>query len=67
MEVIEMKIGIISFAHMHAVSYAKCIIQNPEVELIGIFDEQPDRWQDMAQEFNTHLFAHIDDLLMRMP
>ncbi|QGQ95210.1 gfo/Idh/MocA family oxidoreductase [Paenibacillus psychroresistens] len=58
-----MKIGIISFAHMHAWSYAHCIIHNPLAELIGIADEDVIRGKRLAEEFGTQWHANYNDLL----
>lgn len=40
-----MKIGMISFAHMHAFSYADGLKKIPNVELVGIFDDDVERGQ----------------------
>lgn len=57
-----MKIGIISFAHMHAYGYATSLLQMPDVELVGIADDDPERGRKMAETFKTRYFA-VDDLL----
>ncbi len=36
-----MKIGIFSFAHMHAESYVRCVAALPDVELLGILRAAP--------------------------
>jgi UDP-N-acetylglucosamine 3-dehydrogenase len=51
------KIGIISFAHMHAWSYAHCINRNPDATLVGIADDNEERGKRMAAEFNTQYFG----------
>ncbi|REE86168.1 putative dehydrogenase [Paenibacillus taihuensis] len=58
-----MRIGMISFAHMHAWSYAHAIKRNPHAELVGIFDDDTERGQRMAAEFGTAWFASEDELL----
>lgn len=57
-----MKIGIISFAHMHAYGYATALLQMPDVELVGIADDNAERGQKMAEVFHTKYVA-VDDLL----
>ncbi|MET3697568.1 predicted dehydrogenase [Bacillus oleivorans] len=52
-----MKIGIMSFAHMHAYSYAHALAQLPEVELTCIFDDDVKRGKDAAAAFNTSHFS----------
>lgn len=48
-----MKIGMMSFAHMHAFSYADGLKKIPNVELVGIFDDDVERGQQAAEKFNT--------------
>jgi len=57
------KIGMLSFAHMHAHSYASCLRQVPDVELVGITDDDPARGKKMAQEFGTTFFPGAEALL----
>jgi UDP-N-acetylglucosamine 3-dehydrogenase len=57
------KIGIISFAHMHALSYAKHIKNNHGVELYGVWDEDVNRGADMASQFNCQYFSDLDCFL----
>jgi len=58
-----MKIGIISFAHMHAYSYAQAVSQLPDVELAGIADEDQVRGKQAAERFQTVFFSQYEDLL----
>lgn len=58
-----MKIGIISFAHMHAYSYAQALSRLPGVELAGIADDNRGRGQKYASEFGTAYYAHYSELL----
>lgn len=57
------KIGIMSFAHMHAFSYARCLKELPEVEFAGVADDDPARAKKMAREFGVKAFAKYDDML----
>jgi len=57
------KIGIISFAHMHAYSYAHCIKTLPNAELVGVFDENARRGRKMAKQFGTRYFQDLKYLL----
>jgi predicted dehydrogenase len=56
------KIGMISFAHMHALSYAHCLKQIPNVEFVGIADDDPERAERMARQFEVPAMAE-DELL----
>lgn len=58
------KVGVMSFAHMHAYSYAKCLLKLPGVELIGIFDEDMDRGKEASSQFNTKYFSEMDLFLL---
>jgi len=53
------KIGMISFAHGHAVSYAGCINKLPGAGIAWIYDEMPERARVMAETFNAPV---LDDL-----
>lgn len=57
------KIGMMSFAHMHAYSYAACLKQIPNVEFVGIADDEPARATKMAKEFGVKSFAKYEDML----
>ncbi|AZN42592.1 Gfo/Idh/MocA family protein [Paenibacillus albus] len=58
-----MRIGIISFAHMHAWSYAHAIKRHPNAELVGIADDDAERGKRMADEFGTAWYASEDELI----
>ncbi|MCJ7840767.1 Gfo/Idh/MocA family oxidoreductase [Lederbergia sp. NSJ-179] len=58
-----MKIGIISFAHMHAVSYATYITQHPDAELTCIWDADEGRGREMAEKFSCKYFSSLDEFL----
>jgi predicted dehydrogenase len=58
-----MKIGMISFAHMHAYSYAHAIKRNPDAELVGITDDDPERGRRMADELGTQWYDRTEDLI----
>lgn len=59
------RLGMISFAHMHAYSYAECIQQLDGVELAGIFDDDATRGAEAATQFNTQFFQDCDTLLQQ--
>lgn len=58
-----MRVGMISFAHMHAYSYAQALLRLPEVVLAGVADDDPARGRKAAQELNTAWYERLDDLL----
>jgi predicted dehydrogenase len=57
------RIGMISFAHGHANSYASALSRLSGVELAGIYDDDTTRGQDAAQRFNTTFFDSAEALL----
>lgn len=57
------KIGIMSFAHGHAHSYASTLPTMPGVTLAGIYDDNTERGAAAAQRYGTHFFADADALL----
>jgi len=56
------KVGIISFAHMHAVSYAGAL-QTLGVGVAGVYDDDAARGEQMAGRFGTRFFGELDALL----
>lgn len=58
-----MKIGMISFAHHHAYSYADSLAKLPNVELSGIYDPDVKRGQEAAATYQTTYFETLDELL----
>lgn len=57
------KIGIISFEHMHAVSYTSALLKIPGIELAGIADSDNARGKEMAARFNTTFYNDYRELL----
>lgn len=58
------RLGIISFAHMHAHSYAACLAKIPGAELAGIWDDLASRGRAAAREHGTQFFAKRGDFLL---
>lgn len=59
----ELRIGIVSFEHMHAQSYTQELIKYPEVTLVGIADEDEKRGKEMAARFKTNYYQAYESLL----
>jgi len=57
------KIGIISFEHMHAVSYTSALLKMPGIELAGIADSNNSRGKEMAERFSTAYYCDYKELL----
>jgi len=58
-----MKIGMMSFAHMHAASYARCLKQIEGVEIVGIFDEDKARGSVVTEQFGGKYYSDYSKLL----
>jgi predicted dehydrogenase len=61
------KIGIMSFAHHHAEAYINNVRQVPDVEFIGLTDEDAQRGQRFAQQFQAPCFDSYEALLNARP
>jgi myo-inositol 2-dehydrogenase/D-chiro-inositol 1-dehydrogenase len=60
-----MKIGMISFAHMHAASYLRALVQRQDVEVIGIADENEARVKPFVEEYDIPYYATVEALLQQ--
>jgi predicted dehydrogenase len=57
------KVGILSFAHMHAYSYAEALKEMKGVELFGIADENTVRGIKAANQFHSNYYPDYLELL----
>ncbi len=62
-----MKLGIMSFAHLHAEAYIGNIRAIPGVELMGLADEDAARGQKYADMFDAHLYPSYEAMLADKP
>ncbi|UQZ82471.1 Putative 4,5-dihydroxyphthalate dehydrogenase [Paenibacillus konkukensis] len=58
-----LKIGMISFAHLHAVSYLQALMQRNDIELIGIADENKERVEPFIRQYGLPYYADYRELL----
>lgn len=56
------KLGMASFAHMHGASYAECVNELADAELVGVADEDKKRGRRMAKELGTKYFESFEAL-----
>jgi predicted dehydrogenase len=61
------RIGIMSFAHLHAEGYINNLRQSPGVEMIGFSDTDAERGQYFAEVFNARWFPAHEALLVEQP
>lgn len=59
----KVRIGVISFEHMHALNYATALVHLENVELVGIADGDEYRGTLMASQFNTTYYNDYHALL----
>ena len=62
-----MKIGILSFAHHHGEAYIQNLRTIPQVELLGVADEDRVRGKQIARENEVHFFQTFENLLDASP
>jgi predicted dehydrogenase len=62
-----MKIGIMSFAHLHAEGYIHNLRAAPGVEMIGLADEDQARGQHFAELFEARLYPSYEAMLAEQP
>ncbi len=58
-----MKIGMLSFAHVHANGYARQILENERAELVAVWDHMEDRGKAAANSFKIPFFSDLDKML----
>ena len=58
-----LRVGIASFAHGHAYSYAAALSCLPDITLAGIWDDNQARGQDAEKRFNTSFISNLEQLL----
>lgn len=59
----KIRIGVLSFEHMHANSYTRELCKDPQVQLVGIADDDQYRGSAMAARFQTTYYADYRQLL----
>lgn len=58
-----LRIGLCSLDHGHAFSYLDCLRNMPDVDCVGIWDEQPERHAERLGRSDTPFRMDLDDLL----
>ncbi len=62
-----MRIGILSFAHLHAEGYLSALMGMPDVHVMGIADENLRRGGHFATQFGVPLYDSYDEMLHDKP
>lgn len=58
-----LRVGVLSVAHMHVWGYAPAVRDHPDAELVGVWDEVPERLAKFCSAANLRPFSDIDELL----
>lgn len=58
-----LKLGLLSYWHVHARDYANDADKHPETQIVSLWDELPERGQRMAAEKGWTFVENLDDLL----
>ena len=59
----EVRLGLFSFAHMHAASYVHLLAQMEGVTLAGIYDDDRERGGRFSSQYNVPYFEQAESLL----
>ncbi len=62
-----LKVGILSFAHMHATAYAAALTAHPDADFIGLADPDSKRGQNAARQFGTRYFPTAEAVFETSP
>ncbi|XWX05594.1 Gfo/Idh/MocA family oxidoreductase (plasmid) [Aggregatilineales bacterium SYSU G02658] len=57
------RVGIMSFAHLHAEAYVHNLRANPLVDLVGFADDDAERGHRFAEQYNLSFFDTYEELL----
>ena len=57
------RVGMLSFAHVHANGYAEQVIKNENTELVAIWDHLESRGQSAAETFQAPFYNDLDKVL----
>jgi len=65
--VARLRVGIISFAHVHAPGHVEQLKLRPDVEIVGAYDDNRERGLHFAGRYGLELLDSLDKLLARRP
>jgi len=57
------KIGMLSFAHVHANGYAKQVNENEKTEIVAIWDHMESRGKGAAEQYKVPFYSDLDKIL----
>lgn len=59
------RIGMLSYWHVHAEDYTRQVLRNPHTEVAAVWDEDAERGKAMAVKYGVPFIASLDELLAR--
>ncbi|RAP76510.1 Gfo/Idh/MocA family protein [Paenibacillus montanisoli] len=59
------RVAMLSYWHVHAWDYTKQAQENPNTEIVAVWDELPNRGQENADKLGVPFVADLDELLAR--
>ncbi|REE70661.1 putative dehydrogenase [Paenibacillus taihuensis] len=59
------RVAMLSYWHVHAWDYTRNVQDNPNTEIVAVWDEIPSRGQADAEKLGVPFFADLDELLAR--
>ncbi len=61
-----LRVGLLTAAHLHVGGYAAACLAHPDVELIGMWDDEPGRAHEFADSRGIPFFSDFQDLLSKV-
>lgn len=61
----KLRFGGISFAHVHAPGHVEQLKARPDVEIVGAYDDNPERGRYFADRYGIELFDSLEGLLAK--
>lgn len=57
------RVAILSFWHVHAKDYTRQAEMNPHTRIVAIWDEEPERGRQKAEEYGVRFYENLQELL----
>jgi len=59
------RVGMLSYWHVHAEDYTRQVLNHPQTEIAAIWDELPERGREKAAKYGVPFIESLDELLGR--
>jgi 1,5-anhydro-D-fructose reductase (1,5-anhydro-D-mannitol-forming) len=57
------RVAMLSFWHVHAKDYLRYAVEHPDTEIVAIWDENPERGRQQADERSVTFYENLQELL----